>query len=43
MKAITCARYGSPEVLHLADRGTPVPGDDEEIVRVRAADATKAD
>lgn len=43
MKAITYARYGSPEVLSLGDVGTPVPGDEEVLIRVRAAEATKAD
>jgi NADPH:quinone reductase-like Zn-dependent oxidoreductase len=43
MKAITYARYGPPEVLHLEDLSTPVPGNDEVLVRVFAAEATKAD
>ena len=43
MKAITYERYGPPEVLHLADRHTPVPGGDEVLIKVRAAEATKAD
>jgi NADPH:quinone reductase-like Zn-dependent oxidoreductase len=43
MKAIVYDRYGPPEVLHLADLGTPLPKDDEVLVRVRAAEATKAD
>lgn len=43
MKAITYARYGPPEVLQLADLSTPVPKDDEVLIRVRAAEATKAD
>ncbi len=43
MKAITYERYGPPEVLHLADLDTPVPGADEILVRVNAAEATKAD
>lgn len=43
MKAITYTRYGPPEVLHLADRSAPVPRDDEILVKVRAAEATKAD
>ena len=43
MKAITYARYGPPEVLQLADLSTPVPQDDEVLIRVRAAEATKAD
>jgi NADPH:quinone reductase-like Zn-dependent oxidoreductase len=43
MKAITYERYGPPDVLHLADLGTPVPKDDEVLIRVRAAEATKSD
>ena len=43
MKAIAYARYGPPEVLHLADVSTPVPKPDEILIRVRAAEATKAD
>lgn len=43
MKAITYARYGPPEVLQLADVSTPLPKDDEVLIRVRAAEATKAD
>lgn len=43
MKAITYERYGPPEALHLADVSTPVPKDDEVLIRVRAAEATKAD
>ena len=37
MKAIIQTRYGSPDVLRLADVDTPVPKDDEVLVRVRAA------
>jgi NADPH:quinone reductase-like Zn-dependent oxidoreductase len=38
MKAIAQSRYGSPErVLELSDIDQPVPGDDEVLVRVRAA------
>jgi len=36
-------RYGGPEVLQLADVPTPVPGDGEVLIRVRAAEATKSD
>jgi D-arabinose 1-dehydrogenase-like Zn-dependent alcohol dehydrogenase len=37
MKAIVQERYGPPEeVLHLRDVDTPVPADDEVLVRVRA-------
>lgn len=43
MKAITCTRYGPPSVLQLADLEKPVPGDDEVLIRVRAAEVTKAD
>lgn len=43
MKAVTYARYGPPDVLRLEDVATPVPKDDEILVRVRAAEATKAD
>jgi NADPH:quinone reductase-like Zn-dependent oxidoreductase len=43
MKAITYAQYGPPGVLHLEDLNTPVPQDDEVLIRVRAAEATKAD
>jgi NADPH:quinone reductase-like Zn-dependent oxidoreductase len=43
MKAITYARYGPPEVLQLVELSTPVPKDDEVLIRVRAAEATKSD
>ena len=43
MKAITYAHYGPPEVLVLADVDKPVPKDDEVLIRVRAAEATKSD
>ena len=43
MKAITYTRYGPPDVLALVDLRTPVPKDDEVLIRVRAAEATKAD
>ena len=37
MRAITQDRYGGPEVLELRDIATPVPKDNEVLVRVRAA------
>jgi NADPH:quinone reductase-like Zn-dependent oxidoreductase len=37
MKAIVQDRYGSPDVLQLREVDTPVVGDDEVLVRVRAA------
>jgi NADPH:quinone reductase-like Zn-dependent oxidoreductase len=43
MKAITYSRYGSPDVLEIEDVDSPVPKDDEVLVNVRAAEASKAD
>ena len=43
MRAITYSRYGPPDVLQLSEVRTPVPKDDEVLVRVRAAEATKSD
>ena len=37
MKAITQDTYGSVEVLELRDVDAPVPGDDDVLIRVRAA------
>ncbi|MET9339104.1 NAD(P)-dependent alcohol dehydrogenase [Nonomuraea sp. NPDC003804] len=36
MKAFVLRSYGSPDVLDLVEIETPVPGDDEVLVRVRA-------
>ncbi|WP_431901376.1 NAD(P)-dependent alcohol dehydrogenase [Nonomuraea sp. bgisy101] len=36
MKAFVLRSYGSPDVLDLTEIETPVPGDDEVLVRVRA-------
>ncbi len=43
MKAITYANYGSPDVLQLKEVEKPVPKDDEVLIRVQAAEATKGD
>jgi len=43
MRAITYSRYGPPRVLRLEEVDNPVPGDDEVLIRVRAAEATKSD
>ncbi|MCF8004126.1 MAG: NAD(P)-dependent alcohol dehydrogenase [Chromatiaceae bacterium] len=43
MKAITYREYGPPEVLRIEDVPKPSYRDDEVLVRVRAAEATKGD
>ncbi|MGK0237087.1 MAG: NADPH:quinone reductase-like Zn-dependent oxidoreductase [Candidatus Pelagisphaera sp.] len=43
MKAVVYRNYGPPEVLRVEDVETPVPKDDEVLIRVHAAEATKAD
>jgi NADPH:quinone reductase-like Zn-dependent oxidoreductase len=43
VKAIVYSRYGPPDVLELREVSKPVPKDDEVLIRVRAAEATKSD
>ena len=43
MKAIRFDRYGSPDVLELRDVEMPAVGDDELLVRVRAASVNPLD
>ena len=43
MKAITYSNYGPPDVLQVEDVSKPVAGDDEALIKVRAAEATKSD
>jgi NADPH:quinone reductase-like Zn-dependent oxidoreductase len=43
MKAYVLGSYGSPDALHLADVDTPVPADDEVLVRVRATSVNPYD
>lgn len=43
MKAITYSTYGPPDVLKITDVDKPTPSDDEILIRVRAAEATKSD
>ena len=43
MKAVVYERYGPPDVLELRDVEKPEPGDDEVLIHVHAAEATKAD
>jgi NADPH:quinone reductase-like Zn-dependent oxidoreductase len=43
MKAIVYSKYGSADVLHLQEVEKPVPNDDDLLIKVRAAEATKTD
>jgi len=43
LKAIVHNNYGPPDVLHIEDVAQPHPGDDEVLIRIHAAEATKAD
>ncbi|MBL4785206.1 MAG: NAD(P)-dependent alcohol dehydrogenase [Cohaesibacteraceae bacterium] len=43
MRAIVYRKYGSPDVLHLENVDKPVPEDNEILIRVHAAEATKSD
>jgi NADPH:quinone reductase-like Zn-dependent oxidoreductase len=43
MKAILYHIYGSPDVLHIEDVEKPSPGDDEVLIRIRAAAANPLD
>ncbi|MEH6610223.1 MAG: NAD(P)-dependent alcohol dehydrogenase [Halioglobus sp.] len=43
MKAIVYKRYGPPEVLHIDDVENPLPLDDEVLIKIFAAEATKSD
>jgi len=43
MKAVVYKKYGPPEVLHVADVKKPHPKNNELLVKVRAAEVTKAD
>lgn len=43
MKAITCDRYGTPEVLRLEEVERPVPRDNQALVEVRASSLNAAD
>ena len=43
MKAILYHKYGSPDVLELKDVETPAPGDDEVLIKVRAASVNPLD
>lgn len=43
MKAILYDRYGSPDVLRCEEVEQPIPGDDEVLIRVRAASVNPLD
>ncbi len=43
MKAVVCRSYGSPDVLHCEDIEKPSPGDEEVLIKVRAAAANPMD
>ena len=43
MKAIVYKRYGPPEVLQIGEVEKPSPLDDEVLIKIHAAEATKSD
>jgi NADPH:quinone reductase-like Zn-dependent oxidoreductase len=43
MKAIVCYNYGPPDVLKLEEVGSPTAGDDEVLIKVRAASVNPID
>ncbi len=43
MKALRYTRYGSPDVLRLEDVGTPAPGENDVLIRIRAASLNQYD
>ncbi|HXP39975.1 MAG TPA: NAD(P)-dependent alcohol dehydrogenase [Candidatus Acidoferrales bacterium] len=43
MKAIVCHRYGSPDVLECEEMEVPIAGDDEVLIKVRAASVNPLD
>src|SRR5439155_7641475 len=43
MKAIDYYRYGSPDVLECEEIEKPIPGDDEVLIKVRAASVNPFD
>ena len=43
MKAIIYSRYGTPDVLQLAEVQKPIPADDEILVKVRSVSVNRSD
>jgi NADPH:quinone reductase-like Zn-dependent oxidoreductase len=43
MKAIVYTKYGAPDVLQIREIEKPEPEDEEVLIRIHAAEATKAD
>ena len=43
MKAVVYTKYGAPDVLHIEEIEKPAPGDDEVLIKIHAAEVTKAD
>src|SRR5215831_19323279 len=43
MKAVVYSRYGSPDVLEIREVDKPTPGDNEVLIKVRAASANPLD
>lgn len=43
MKAAICTKYGSPEVIEIQELATPLPKDDEILVKILATSVNSAD